>query len=339
MGAPQRRPVRRRPAQRDPGRPVRGRSLRCAPSSPPRSRGVSSTGRSSRAVPATTRCRPCRGPGFGAQATDALGCAAPRRCGLPARRTPAEAGRVLFDVGMRVNARVETGPGTRSPAPGCCRSSRATRCATGPRPGCRSWSAAPATRCGLRVRPGGGLTEARYREMMAEAFGDACGRRARGVPGHRLRQPGARALAVLSDWGGQIGACPVLRTAEPPRPTSRSTPTSSPRTAARSPGGFPMGAYHGLDVPYTVDLNGTTRTRELTPEQQRLSATMIGYWSAFAHTGNPNGPGRPRWPEFAPRAPSSSCRPTASRRRRSPRTTAAASGRATSARTPAASTV
>ena len=36
----------------------------------------------------------------------------------------------------------------------------------------------------------------------------------------------------------------------------------------------------------------------LTVEQQRLSATMIGYWTAFARTGNPNGSNRPDWPAF-----------------------------------------
>jgi hypothetical protein len=36
------------------------------------------------------------------------------------------------------------------------------------------------------------------------------------------------------------------------------------------------------------------------PAQERLSATIIGYWSAFARTGDPNGSDRPRWPEFGP---------------------------------------
>lgn len=31
--------------------------------------------------------------------------------------------------------------------------------------------------------------------------------------------------------------------------------------------------------------------QELSPKQQRLSDQLIRYWTRFAHTGNPNGPG------------------------------------------------
>ena len=33
-----------------------------------------------------------------------------------------------------------------------------------------------------------------------------------------------------------------------------------------------------------------------TAEETALSDTMIGYWSRFAATGNPNGGGAPEWP-------------------------------------------
>jgi para-nitrobenzyl esterase len=36
----------------------------------------------------------------------------------------------------------------------------------------------------------------------------------------------------------------------------------------------------------------------LTPDQQRLSDTMVGYWTSFAHKGRPLARHAPRWPEF-----------------------------------------
>lgn len=63
--------------------------------------------------------------------------------------------------------------------------------------------------------------------------------------------------------------------------------------------GFPMGSFHGLDMPYLFDLDMIWNPYpELNAEQKGLSATMIDYWSAFARTGNPNGHGRPHWAEY-----------------------------------------
>ncbi|MFJ8794350.1 carboxylesterase/lipase family protein [Streptomyces sp. NPDC102462] len=58
--------------------------------------------------------------------------------------------------------------------------------------------------------------------------------------------------------------------------------------------GVDLGVYHGSDSGYLfVGSFGS-----LTPAQKVLSNQMIDYWTRFAATGNPNGPGSPHWPAY-----------------------------------------
>lgn len=57
---------------------------------------------------------------------------------------------------------------------------------------------------------------------------------------------------------------------------------------------FPLGAPHASELPYLFDLGG--RPRALTAAQHRLADAMIGYWTRFARTGDPDGPSAPHWP-------------------------------------------
>jgi para-nitrobenzyl esterase len=55
---------------------------------------------------------------------------------------------------------------------------------------------------------------------------------------------------------------------------------------------FPLGAYHFSEVPYLFDFGVSSL---FTSDQQHLSDLMIGYWTQFAKTGNPNSDDVPTW--------------------------------------------
>ncbi|HLL54707.1 MAG TPA: carboxylesterase/lipase family protein [Myxococcaceae bacterium] len=62
-----------------------------------------------------------------------------------------------------------------------------------------------------------------------------------------------------------------------------------------------LGAFHAAELPFVF---GMTRglLRIDTDKERALSATMIGYWTRFATSGDPNGPGAPQWPEYTRQA-------------------------------------
>jgi para-nitrobenzyl esterase len=62
---------------------------------------------------------------------------------------------------------------------------------------------------------------------------------------------------------------------------------------------FSLGAYHFAEVQYLFDLNLRFAGFDpFTPDQKQLSNTMIGYWTHFAKTGDPNFTGAPTWSPY-----------------------------------------
>lgn len=57
-----------------------------------------------------------------------------------------------------------------------------------------------------------------------------------------------------------------------------------------------LGAFHASELPYVF---GTMPERmPFAPDERQLSEAMMGYWTRFARTGDPNGDGTQEWPGY-----------------------------------------
>jgi para-nitrobenzyl esterase len=110
------------------------------------------------------------------------------------------------------------------------------------------------------------------------------------------------------DLSSKTGGKPVYRYLYA-RPRPRMTPEMGNATAglaggvirgdsAAAPNPAPpaRGAVHSAEIEYAMGNLATNKVYAWTPDDYKVSATMQSYFANFVKTGDPNGPGLPKWP-------------------------------------------
>lgn len=149
---------------------------------------------------------------------------------------------------------------------------------------------------GFLIKP---MNDAALTETLRNTYGDKAdaAMHAYGLDAPQPPDPvlGSAAMAWATDT---IFRCGAARTAR--RHAATGAPVYEYQFEQPLPGHEAQGALHGNEIPYVFGnlLPGGHMGGAFTPADRALSDVMMGYWSNFAKTGDPNGAGLPAWPRF-----------------------------------------
>ena len=140
------------------------------------------------------------------------------------------------------------------------------------------------------------VTAGTYPALLRAAFGAGAGRVGSRYPLSRYAGSAPLAFAtVVTDesWACQTAAADRDAAAHTTVYPYEFADPNAPNVNGINVPGLPQAAAHATDLPSLFDLGGRNFLK--TAAQKAMAATMIGYWTTFARTGDPNHPGAPHW--------------------------------------------
>lgn len=132
-------------------------------------------------------------------------------------------------------------------------------------------------------------TQAGFRQWAGQTFGPAADTV---VALYRPADDGAVEEATMRVMTDAFMTCPTRIAAKAMAGAGRKTWRYFFTRVA--PGGASLGAFHAAEIAYVFGSKPAWLPRDATDEA--LSRAMMGYWTRFAATGDPNGGGAPMWP-------------------------------------------
>jgi para-nitrobenzyl esterase len=150
------------------------------------------------------------------------------------------------------------------------------------------------------------VTARSFAEQAQARYGDSAGDLLKAYPATSDAEALESAASLASDlfigyatWKwieahGATGQAAIYRYSfDRKRPIAPDTMVNGQPATARD-----IGARHAGEIEYVFGTLDSVPKVTWEPSDRKLSDLMMNYWTNFARTGNPNGPGLPKWPAY-----------------------------------------